>query len=287
MAETETWVIETNAADFDRDVMERSDHVPVVVDFWAPWCGPCRMLGPILEQLAAEYDGKFVLAKVETDANPELSAAFGVQSIPYVVAVSGRKIVDQFAGALPEPQIREWLNGIVPSEADQLVAKAAEQEADAPTDAEATLRQALELEPGHTAARIALARVLLTLDRYDDSSAIIEELEKRGFLEPEAQKVKSALQVESVAEETGGVESARAAVAENPDDLELQIRLADALAAEGEYQEALDLCLTIVQRDRSGAGVAAKETMLNIINLLGSSSDLASEYRRKLASALY
>lgn len=138
MAETETWVIETNAADFDRDVMERSDSVPVVVDFWAPWCGPCRMLGPILEQLAAEYDGKFVLAKVETDANPELSAAFGVQSIPYVVAVSGRKIVDQFAGALPETQIREWLNGIVPSEADQLVAKAAEQEADTPADAEAT-----------------------------------------------------------------------------------------------------------------------------------------------------
>lgn len=209
MAETETWVIETNAADFDRDVMERSDSVPVVVDFWAPWCGPCRMLGPILEQLAAEYDGKFVLAKVETDANPELSAAFGVQSIPYVVAVSGRKIVDQFAGALPETQIREWLNGIVPSEADQLVAKAAEQEADTPADAEATLRRALELEPNHTAARIALARVLLTLDRYDESSAIIEELEKRGFLEPEAQKVKSALQVESVAEETGGVESAR------------------------------------------------------------------------------
>lgn len=210
-----------------------------------------------------------------------------MQSIPYVVAVSGRKIVDQFAGALPETQIREWLNGIVPSEADQLVAKAAEQEADTPADAEATLRRALELEPNHTAARIALARVLLTLDRYDESSAIIEELEKRGFLEPEAQKVKSALQVESVAEETGGVESARAAVAENPDDLELQIRLADALAAEGGYQEALDLCLTIVQRDRSGAGVAAKETMLNIINLLGSSSDLASEYRRKLASALY
>src|SRR5512139_3596528 len=132
-------------ADFETRVLQRSRQVPVVVDFWAPWCGPCRVLGPLLERLAEEYAGAFMLAKVNVDESPQLASAFGVQSIPMVIGVRDGKIASEFVGALPELQVREFLSRVLPSEAEQLAAQGADHAAAGECDkAEAAYRRALE-----------------------------------------------------------------------------------------------------------------------------------------------
>ncbi|MCA9024359.1 MAG: thioredoxin [Planctomycetaceae bacterium] len=280
-------VIDVTTETFEQDVIERSAEVPVVVDFWAEWCGPCRQLAPLLENLAEEQAGRFVLAKVNIEAEQQLAAAFRVQSIPHVIALRDKQLVDQFMGLLPEAQLRTWLERILPSPADELVRAAEKLEATDPSTAEAKLREALKLSPDLPFAKIALARMLHDRGESGEAKELIEALAKRGFLEPEAARLKSLLEVESVAEASGGIEEAQKAVEEHPDDLSLRIPLADALAAGGQYQAALEVCLNVIHLDKTGVGVQAKETMLNILNLLDAESDLVSVYRRKLATALY
>jgi putative thioredoxin len=280
-------VIDVTAETFEQAVIERSAEVPVVIDFWAVWCGPCRQLGPVLEKLAEEYAGKFVLAKVDTDAQQQLAAAFRVQSIPHVIAIKNKQLVDQFLGALPESQIRQWLERIVPSPVDELIKAGEALEMTNPAEAEAKYREALRLAADHEAATLALARVLHVRGQSDEARSLIAKLEARGFLEPQAERLKAQLDVEFVAHAAGGVEEARRAVETHPDDLTLRLPLAEALAADGHYEEALQLCLGVIDQDKSRLREQAKETMLKVLNILGSDSELAAEYRRKLASALY
>lgn len=287
MAESSPWIIDTTAARFEEDVVQQSMQRPVVVDLWAPWCGPCRQLGPVLERLAQEHRGKFVLVKVNIDEEPEIAQAFGVQSIPFVVAIKEGRPVDQFLGVLPERELRAWLEPLLPSPAEDLVREAEELEGRDLIAAEEKYREALALAPKNDNLRIRLARVLLAQDRDEECRALLAELEARGYLEDEAERIKSQLDLRAAAEEAGGVEQARRAVAAEPDNLALQLALADALAVAGKHREALELCLKVVQRDRAGMGNPAREAMLRIFDLLGSDSPLVPEYRRKLATALY
>jgi putative thioredoxin len=287
MADHSPWIVDTTSASFETDVLERSKQVPVVVDFWAPWCGPCRQLGPILETLARQADGRFVLVKLDIEANQEIAALIGVQSIPLVVAFRDGRPVNQFVGVMPEEEIRDWLESFMPSEADTLLAEGESLESSDPAAAEAKYRKALALDPNNASLKIHLARVLHTLRRAEESAAFIAELEARGFLEPEAEQIKAQLDLEGAAEEAGGVDEARKAVAANPNNPSLKLKLADTLAVSRKHEEALQLCLEIIQQDKEGIGVQAKETMVKIFDLPGISPELVSTYRRRLATAFY
>jgi putative thioredoxin len=276
------FVVNTTDETFHADVLERSRAVPVVVDFWATWCAPCRALGPVLEALAGEYAGRFVLVKADVDRLPQSAMQCGVQAVPVVFGLVDGQVVDSFTGAVPPPQIRLWLDRLL---AHGDLSATARLETVQPAEAEAKYRQIIQQQPNEAGALIGLARVLLALERPEEAREIIERLERRGFLEPEAEKVKAALTFLNRA--GGDIESRRRAVEAQPDNLQLQFELAEALAADQRHQEALDICLSLVERDRSGVGETARKLMLDIFRLLPGDSELVRDYRRKLSMLLY
>jgi len=281
-------IINATMETFREDVIQQSQIRPVVVDFWAEWCAPCRQLIPLLEKLTEEAAGAFCLVKVNVDECPEIAGAFGVQSIPFVVAMVAGQPVSQFAGIQTEPQLKEWLKGFLPSPAVEAYEQGQQHEADGSLElAEATYRKASELEPEAAEFRIAHARVLIELNRDQESREILDELNKRGFLEPEAQALVAQLEMRSQVEESGGVAEAKKALEANPSDLTLQLRLAEAYGADSRFEEACEMLLEIVKADRAGVGVQAKEVMVGLLTVMGAKSKLASEFRRKLATAFY
>ena len=278
-------VVDVTAATFETAVMAESMSRPVVVDLWGPSCGPCRTLGPILEKVAGELGGRVLLAKVNVEAEHELAQAFGVQSIPAVVAIDRGQPVDQFVGALPEEQVREWMTRLAPSMAETMIAEAdALIESDASAAAE-RYREALAESPPPDAAKVGLADALTRIGQRDEALRLIEELEERGYLEPRAGSVKNVLALPAA--DNDDVAAARAEAEADPEDLSKKVRLAEALAGASRDGDALELALEVVQADRAGAGEEAKAVMLRVFDKLGGGSPLTGEYRRKLTTLLY
>jgi putative thioredoxin len=278
------FVLDTTAATFEQDVLEASQQAPVLVDFWAPWCGPCRALGPLLEKLAAEYGGRFRLAKVNTEENGELAQAFNVRSIPDVRVFRGGRQVDQFMGALPERQLRAFIEQVVPSPAELERLRAAElKRAGDTAGATSALRQALQLEPALHPARIDLAEALLAAGRHEEAAKELGGVPD----DPDWDARVAALKQAVAFARTGGSESDLSArVTANPGDLEARLTLAGALAARKAWRDALEHLLEIVRRDKSWRDGEARKQMIAIFNLAGD-EDLVGEYRRKLASVLF
>ncbi len=281
------WVIEADEATFQQQVVERSRELPVVIDFWAEWCQPCRLLGPILEKLAADYAGKFLLVKAETDKTPNVASAFGVQSIPAVFAMRDGQLIDYFVGLKPENQLRAWIDRLLPSQAELLVAEARQAKGAQPAAAEAKYREAAQLDANLAAARIELAELLIAQGRHDEAQAIVDELERRGFMEPEAEKLKAELHLARQTAAPVDLSALRAAAAAEPVDLQATLTLAEALAGQHQFEEALDLALSVVQTHKKPFVDPARQLMVDIFRLLPDDSPLVTDYRRRLSTALY
>ena len=282
---TSPWVIDATESNFETQVIERSKQVPVVVDFWAPWCGPCRALGPLLERLAQEYEGQFILARVNTDENQGLASAFRVQSIPMVIGIRDGTLAGHFVGALPEPGVRDFLAQLLPSAADRLAEEGVAHLAAGKTaEAESALRRALELDPRNERAMVGQANVLAQRGADDEALALLEGVGP-GPLRQDADRLAATLRVrKSGAGDEAGL---RARVEANPKDLEARFALAQALAAAGRHDEALEHYLVVVKQDRNFQDAAARKAMLDIFDLLGSGNELAERYRSELAKVLF
>ena len=278
-------VIEISAATFEREVLEASRSAPVVVDFWAPWCGPCRALTPVLERLAAAYGGRFRLAKINSDENQDLAAAFGVRSIPTVIGFRDGRAVAQFLGAVPESQARAFIDKLIPSPSQLEQARAAGlRTASDLANAAGALRRAIELDAANDAARLDLAEVLIELGRPAEASPLLDAVRPDVDLEARIAALRAAIAFAQSGGDEGGL---REKLAANPADHGARLALAGAYAGKKRYREALDELLEIVRRDKDWQDGEARKQVLNIFNLAGSEPELVSEYRRKLASALY
>jgi putative thioredoxin len=275
------WIVETSDATFEQDVIERSREKPVVLDFWATWCQPCLMLKPVLEQLANEYAGRFVLVKAEQQSNWKTLEQFRVEGYPTVFAIVGGQPVDYFVGLMRPQQLRQWIDRLLEyaefSQVEQL------EESD-PAAAEAEYRKALAKQPDQERLQIGLARVLLNQDKRDEAREIIARLESRGYLEPEAEKVKAALDLSGA--DAGNVAELRKQVAATPNDESLKLQFAQALAASSKYEEALSTALAIVE-DGGHTRDDARKLMVEIFQVLPDDAPLKSTYQRKLSAALY
>lgn len=276
---------DVDASDFQQVVIEGSRKVPVIVDFWAEWCGPCRMLKPILEKLAEEFQGKFILAKVDSDKNQEIASQYGVRGIPNVKAFLDGEIVDEFSGALPESEVRAFLQRVLPSPADTLriAAGQARDQGDA-AQALQLLAEASKLDPNNEAVRLEAADILLELGELGEARRLFDSVSPLTRMEDQARQVEARL---SFAEAGGGDEAELLShLAARPDDLDARLRLAKLLIANGRHRDGLEQLLDLVRRDRAWNDEAARKAMLAVFDLLGGEDPLVAEFRRKLARAL-
>lgn len=271
---------------FQQAVIEGSKQTLVLVDFWATWCGPCRALKPILEKLAEEYQGKFVLAKVETDANQELAAQYGIRGVPNVKAFINGEVVDEFSGALPEGQVRQFIDRLIPSPADGLRQQAAALVAEGnPAQALKLLGEASQLDPKNEWVRVDAAAIMLNAGEMEEARRLLASLSPATAQESAVQELLARLAFADKAKDLPEAGTLSQRIAANENDLDARLQLANLLIAQQQYEPALAQLLEIVQRDKSYADEAGRKTMLSLFQMLGN-SELVSRYRRLLASAL-
>jgi putative thioredoxin len=280
--------VDVGEANFAEVVVARSHERPVVVDFWAPWCGPCRVLGPILEKEIAALDGRVEMVKLNTDENPSLAADFNIQGIPAVKAFRDGRVVAEFVGAQPLNVVRSWLARLVPSPTETALAGAkAAIAAGRTAEAEAALRPLLaDGGEGRERAALLLARLLLDADRPDEVRPVLTHIDRHGPSADAAAAIERLLSFAEEAKRYGGEEAARAALDKQPKDLEARYALASALAARHEFSAALDNFLELVSRNRKFKDDAARLAMLAIFSHLGNDHDLTQDYRRRLQIVL-
>ena len=282
------YIVTLTAANFDSVVIDGSFDRPVLVDFWADWCAPCRMLMPILAKLVEEYGGKFILAKLNTEEEQALAAQFGIRSLPTVQLFKEGRPVDQFMGALPETQIREFLDRHIARASDGLLAQAQGLMAAGDLDrARGLIQRARKEDPANP--RTSLVEVQLTAAQGDvaEAQAQLERLPIELAHDPEVAALRGQLQFAAAL--AGAPEAAilRARLESDPNDSEARYQLAAQRVVAGDYEAALGLLLELMKRDRAYGDDAGRKGMLAVYDLLGGAGDLVTQYRARMMNALY
>lgn len=271
--------METNVANFEEDVIEASGSVPVLVDFWAPWCGPCRVLGPTLDRLAASNDGKWTLVKINTDQHPEISSRYGIRGIPAVKLFVDGEVIDEFTGALPEHAVKQWLEKALPSENKKRLDRAEmEMQARNEAAAEALLNQILEEEPENPRARVLLAQILA----FRDPAAAADLVGGSAFVGPGFVQVEEAVMTvarlfelpneDAVLPDGDGREAYRAAL---------------TALRDRDFEQALERFIEVIQVDRYYDDDGARKACVAIFTLLGNDHPAVQKYRRRFDMVLY
>jgi len=278
-----SWIIDTTDADFERDAVKASANQLVLVDFWAPWCQPCRILTPSLEEAVGRFNGEVRLVKVNTEVAPETAQAFQIASIPTVYAFLDETPIDYFQGVIETGEIEGWIKQLQQHQqilqADDLTEK----------DAEAAIAawDALLIDDSdNSLLLIGKARALTQSGDTKSAAGIIAQLQERGFLEPEAEKVKAMISLSS-SSENAVVDEIRQRHLDNPDDLKISLELAESLAGASAYEEAFQLALDVYSKDKQGVGKAAHQFLLTAFKALPEDDELVHQYRRKLAMLMY
>jgi len=274
-------ILDVSEATFEREVLLRSHEVPVVVDFWATWCMPCRVLGPLLERLAIEAGGLFRLAKVDVDQNPNLALRFGVRGIPSVKGFRNGQVAAEFVGAQPEPMVRRFVQGLAPSEADQELEKARSLLATHHwQEAEASFREVMAREEASGAAGLGLAKSLLMQGKGREALSILKAF-------PPSNEVVEAERLRPLAEVLAEVEVRADGPRPNGDPLEASLHQAARLIARGNLPAAMDGLIDILRQDKRYRGGLPKSVLLALFALLGDEDPLTRQYRDELASVLF
>jgi len=272
-------ILDVTEATFEAEVIMRSHSLPVVVDFWAPWCGPCRVLGPLLEKLATEANGLFRLARVDVDQNQSLAVRFGVQGIPAVKAFRDGQVSAEFVGAQPEPVVRRFISQVAPGEADRAAAEAGSLLLSRRwPEAEGAFRDILERDPSNAAAGLGLVKSLLMQGLGRPSLEALEHF-------PSGPEWSTAMRLKPVAELLAEVEAGAAAADDDP--LGAALRQAGRLVSHGKIPAAMDGLLDILRSDKRYRGGLPREILVGLFALLGEDDPLTREYRDELASVLF
>ncbi len=282
-------VFDATTDGFEADVLQKSMQIPVLVDFWAEWCGPCKQLGPILEKVVAEYHGAFELAKVDVDKEPQLGAAFQVRSIPTVFLVMDGQIVDGFPGALPESQVREFLSrhGVEPGMPVEQEAPALTETAPPDPHAEVErLRDAVTAAPENDGLKLDLALALLQTGAAPEAEKLLDALPANLSTDDRAQRARARIGFSALLTHAPPAATLEATIAGNPDDLRARhLRGAQHMAA-GESELALQQFIEMLRRDRAFADGLPRKVLIDAFRVI-EDDDLVGRYRRKMASLLF
>ncbi|MEW6073528.1 MAG: tetratricopeptide repeat protein [Planctomycetota bacterium] len=282
------WILDADVRSFEREVVARSRELPVVVDFWAEWCSPCKALGPILEKAAREGNGRFLLARVDVDKNPELAQVFRIQSIPTVIALAGGRLADGFTGALPPAEVAAFLDRVAPAAAPpakDAAARARERAAEGdPAGAVELLRARLREAPGDASSRLALAELLLDAEKIEEAKLVLARLTPA---ETEGAEVKAVASRLALLASAGDLDELRTRAAANPADAAARASLGRALVARKDWRAGLTELLEAVRLDPEGAGGEARAAMLEAFAILGVDDPVANEFRFQLSLLLF
>ena len=284
-----THVFDATLASFEQDVILKSKQVPVMVDFWATWCGPCKSLGPVLEKLASEFAGGFVLAKVDVDKEPQLAGYFQIKSIPTVMLLKDGQIVDGFPGALPESQLREFLqhHGVQPAAAEDAAAPAevAEEKPDPHVEV-LRLRAETQAEPAREELKLDLALALLATGAAVEAKQILDALPANLATDERAVRAHARLGFHALLADAPPRATLEAAIAADPADLRARHLLGVRLLLEGEPAAGLEQFLEMLRRDRNYGEQLAKRSLIDAFRVV-EDAELVSATRRRMASLLF
>ena len=282
------YVHDVGAQDFQALVIENSYKQPVLVDFWADWCEPCKSLGPVLSKLAEEYNGKFILAKVDTEKEPELAAHFGIKSLPTMKVIFNGQIAGERVGAIPESEIRALIDPLIVSESDKVMEAAMLAQNEGRTqDALDLMNQALANDPTNLDLKINIAKLVVVQGDMKSAMALLESLSEEDSKNEEVVKLQAKINLASKIEGLPPIEQIEKRLADNPEDLQALLDKSQHLSASGYYEEAMEMLLQIVTIDRKFQDDAGRKGLLALFDMLGGEQTAVQNYRRKLFTLLH